>query len=284
MITTHPVGKTLFGRVFLAGLVAGLILMPASRTARAASLRTFDALPQNPQTQSEADEARREREEEQRERQREQEEEKREREQEAREREQEKIERMQELYDDGREDLDDDHYEKALSEFTELVKLNGPQTDAALYWKAYAENKLGKKAAALATIAEVKSKYAQSRWKKDAEALELEVKQSSGVKTDPNTVTDELKPLAVRAIWQSDPERALPVTEKILNGSASLKFKSEALFAAAQSGTPQAMELLAKIARGQSNPDLQRKAVEYLSMFGGEKAHKTLADLYQATS
>src|SRR5262249_4611071 len=131
---------------------------------------------------------------------------------------------------------------------------------------------------------EVKSKYAQSRWKKDAEALELEVKQSSGVKTDPNTVTDELKPLAVRAIWQSDPERALPVTEKILNGSASLKFKSEALFAAAQSGTPQAMELLAKIARGQSNPDLQRKAVEYLSMFGGEKAHKTLADLYQATS
>jgi len=34
----------------------------------------------------------------------------------------------------------------------------------------------------LATIAEVKSKYAQSRWKKDAEALELEVKQSSGQK------------------------------------------------------------------------------------------------------
>src|SRR5215475_2864675 len=270
MITTHPVGKTLFGRVFLAGLVAGLILMPASRTACAASLRTFDALPQNPQTQSEADEARREREEEQRERQREQEEEKREREQEAREREQEKIERMQEHYDDGREDLDDDHSEKALSKFTELVRLNGPQTDAALYWKAYAENKLGKKAAALATIAEVKSKYAQSRWRKDAEALEFEVKQSTGsAKPNPEAEPGDLKALALRALWQSDPEHALPVTEKMMHGSGSPKYKANILFVAAQSGSPQAMDLLTKTAKGQSNPDLQRKAVEYLAMFGG---------------
>jgi len=32
----------------------------------------------------------------------------------------------------------------------------------------------------------------------------------------------------------------------------------------AQSGSPQAREILGKIARGQSNPELQRKAVEYL--------------------
>jgi len=50
--------------------------------------------------------------------------------------------------------------------------MNGPQTDAALYWKAYAENRLGKRDAALATIADVKRRFPQSRWLKDAGALE----------------------------------------------------------------------------------------------------------------
>src|SRR5215470_17968062 len=56
-----------------------------------------------------------------------------EREQEKRDREQERIDRMQELYDDGREELDDDKYQQAADKFSELVKMNGPQTDAALY-------------------------------------------------------------------------------------------------------------------------------------------------------
>src|SRR6266478_6310766 len=269
MIATHPFGKTFFGRIVLASLAASLLLLPASQTARASRLRAFIALPQDVQAQSEADEARREREQEQRER----------------EREQDRLDHLQELYDDGREALDDDHYEQAVKKFTELAQMNGPQTDAALYWKAYAENKLGKKAAALATIAEVKSKYAQSRWKKDAEALELEVKQSSGQKPNPDAEPDkDLKAMALRALWQSDAERALPITEKILNGSDSPKYKANVLFVAAQSGSSQAMELLTKTARGQSNPELQRKAIEYLSMFGSDRAHKTLSEVYGSSN
>ena len=42
--------------------------------------------------------------------------------------------------------------------------------------------------------------------------------------------------------------------------------KSQALFLLAQNGSPQSREVLARIAKGQSNPDLQRKAVEYLGM------------------
>jgi hypothetical protein len=281
MTTGNSFAKSVWARSTIAGLALGLLLLPASRTARATRLHDFAALPQSAQSQSEADEARREREEAQREK----EEERREREQDKREAEQDRIEHMQELYDDGREDLDDEHYDRALSKFTELVKLNGPQTDAALYWKAYAENKLGRKAAALASIAEIKGKYAQSRWKKDAEALEFEVKQSTGgVKPNPEEEPDDLKALALRSIWQSDPEHALPVTEKMLNGSGSPKYKANILFVAAQSGSPQGMELLGKIARGQTNPDLQRKAVEYLAMFGGAKSSSILKELYGSTS
>ena len=286
MIATHPFRKSLFGRVFLATLAASLLLLPASRSARAARLHAFVALPQNVQAQSEADEARREREEEQRERERERDEEKRERDQEARERAQEKIERQQELYDEGREALDEDHYEKALAEFTELVKLNGPQTDAALYWKAYSENKLGKKTAALATIAEVKSKYAQSRWKKDAEVLELEVRGGGASQnvTVSEKCGDELMALALQGIMNTDPARGISIVEKKLNTPGCPKEKPKLLFVIAQSGQPEALDVLARIAKGQSNPDLQRKAVEYLSMFGGDRAHKILTDLYQATN
>jgi HEAT repeat protein len=67
----------------------------------------------------------------------------------------------------------------------------------------------------------------------------------------------------------SDPERAMPLLEKVLNGSGTPREKSKALFVIAQSGSPQAQTILVRVAKGQSNPDLQRKAIEYLGMFGG---------------
>jgi HEAT repeat protein len=209
----------------------------------------------------------------------------RDREQEKRERAQERGERVQEVYDSGRDALDEDRFERAEAKFDEVAKMNAGQTDAALYWKAYAQNKLGKRDAALATIADLKKRYPQSRWQKDAGALEIEVRQSSGQPTKPESQNDdELKMLAIQGLMNSDPERAMPLLEKVLNGTGAPKEKSRAMFVMAQSGSPQARETLGRIARGESNPDLQRKAVEYLAIFGGAESRKTLAEVYGATS
>jgi hypothetical protein len=215
---------------------------------------------------------------------RDREEEKRDREQEKRERAQEQVDRAQEAYDNGRDALDEDRFDRAEEKFAEVAKTNGTQADAALYWKAYAQNKLGKREAALATIADLKQRFPQSRWQKDAGALEIEVRQSSGQAARPeNQSDDELKMLAIQGLMNSDPERAMPLLEKVLNGTGSPKEKSRAMFVMAQSGSPQAREILGRIARGQSNPDLQRKAVEYLALFGGAESRKTLADVYAAS-
>ena len=212
------------------------------------------------------DQAKQDREEQARER----EQEKREREQEKRDREQERAERLEELYDEGREALDEGQYDKALKHFTELAQLNGPQTDAALYWKAYSENKRAKKDAALATLADLNKRFPQSRWQKDASALAMEVRQSSGQKPNPDAQNDEeLKLLAIQSLMNSNPERGIPLLEKVLNGSGSPREKSQALFVLAQSGDPKAMEIIGHVATGQSNPELQRKAIEYLGLFGG---------------
>jgi HEAT repeats len=272
--------------------LAALLLTPRSasalhycfRTVMPASALALTQL-ETDTTQDEAhiqqDEAKQEREQEARDR----EEEKREREEEARERAQERVERLQELYDDGREDLDEDRYEQAVEKFQELAEMNGSQTDAALYWKAYAENHLGRRDAALATLADLKRRFPRSRWQKDAGALEIEVKQSTGQPVKPADQGDEeLKMLAIQGLMNSDSERAMPLLEKVINGSSSPKEKSRALFVLAQSGSPQAREILARIARGQTNPDLQRKAVEYLGLFGGPQSRQTLAEVYTSTS
>jgi hypothetical protein len=262
--------------------VALLLAVPALATGAAAKFAAPQAASDGQGAQqksfAEQDEATRERA-------REREDERRDREQEKRDHEQEHLERQEELYDNGRESLDEDRFERAAQKFGELAGMNGPQTDAALYWKAYAENRLGKRDTALATLADLKRRFPQSRWQKDGDALALEVKQSVGQPARPEAQSDEeLKLLAIRGLMNSDPERAMPLLEKVLNGSGSPKEKSQALFVLAQSGSPLGREIIAKIARGQSNPELQRKAVEYLGIFGGAESRKTLADVYAGTA
>ncbi len=236
---------------------------------------------QDQQSQQDRDQEKRDREQERRDR----EQEKRDREQEKRDREQEAREHNSELYNEGREALDEDRYDRAESNFAELASQNGPQTDAALYWKAYAQNRQGKRDAALATLADLKRRFPQSHWQKDASALELEVRQRTGQAPHPESQSDEdLKMLAIQGLMNSAPERALPLLEKVLNSTATPKEKSKALFVIAQSGSPEARQILGRIASGQSNPDLQRKAVEYLSMFGGPDSRKILADVYAKTT
>ncbi len=273
-------------------LFAALLLaMPAfaPRTVAATQARgsqsAADIEPQQEQQESAQDQQDREQEKRDREQEaRDRQQEKRDREQEVRDREQEKAEHLEELYDDGREALDEDRYDQAEKKFAELAQLAGSQSDAALYWKAYAENRLGKRDAALATVADLKRRFPQSRWQKDAAALEIEVRQRTGQPSRPESQSDdELKMLAIQGLMNSDPERAMPLLEKVLSSPATPKEKSKALFVIAQSGSPEARQILGRIASGQSNPELQRKAVEYLGMFGGGDARKILADVYAKT-
>ena len=284
-------------------VVALALAMPIAAPRAAASSSVFIAAPQSASaaqspatTEADRDEEprdveqdRQDQEQEKRDREqeaRDREQEKHDREQEKRDREQEHLDRLSELYDNGREALDEDRYDRAEAKFDQLAQLNGPQTDAALYWKAYAENRLGKRDTALASIAELKRRFPQSRWQKDASALEIEVRQSSGNPVQPGAQKDDdLRMLALHGIMNSDPDRAIPLLGKVLeNGSASPKEHSQALFVLAQSGSPQAREVLGKIARGQSNPDLQSKAIQYLAMFGGADSRKILAEIYASSS
>jgi len=276
------IGQRTSRAIKIGGIAAALLIAPRmARPAAAHGLRESATGSWQEQSSADREQEARDREQEKRDR----EQEARDREQEKRDREQERLERLDELYSDGREALDEDRYDRAAEKFGELADQGGAQTDAALYWKAYAENKLGKRDSALTTIADLKKRFPQSRWIKDAGALEIEVKQSTGQPAHPESQPDdELKMLAIQGLMNSDPQRAMPLLEKVLNGPGTPKEKSKALFVLAQNGSAQSREILGRIARGQSNPDLQRKAVEYLGLFGGQQSRQTLAEIYSSTS
>lgn len=95
----------------------------------------------------------------------------------------------------------------------------------------------------------------------------------------------DLKLMAVSALAQSDPEEAMPVLAKILaSPSASRKVRERSLFVLAQMGSEQAGNAIAEVAKGNSSPELQRKAIQYLGVFGGAGNRKILSDVYGSTT
>src|SRR5436305_4670979 len=193
--------------------------------------------------------------------------------------------RADELYDEGREAIEEGRYDRAVERFTRLAALKTNRTDAALYWKAYSQAKLGQRADALSTLADLQKQFADSRWLRDAKALDVELRQASGQTVAPESQNDEeLKLMALRGIMQSDPEQALPVIEKMLTGTNSPKVKDRALFVLSQSHSARAREIIAGVARGNANPDLQLRAIRYIGIMGGQDNRQILADVYKGSN
>ncbi len=197
----------------------------------------------------------------------------------------ERRQRETELYDSGLSALDEDRWDRALERFNRVIEVNGTKVDAAKYWKAYAQNRLGQRAEALATIAELIKSHPDSRYVSQAKSLEGDVRRTTGQSVSPENQADEdLKLMAINALQHQDPERAVPMLEKLLAGNNTPKVKARALFVLAQINSPAARQVLAKVARGESHPDLQRRAIQYLGIHGGSESRALLADIYKSTS
>ena len=188
-------------------------------------------------------------------------------------------------YDNGMRHLDNRQYENAIQSFDHVVTNKAPRAEGALYWKAYALNRLGKKDDALAAIAQLRRDYPKSRWLNDAQALEVEVKQSSGKPVSPAEESNEdLKLIAINGLMSADPAKAVPLLEGILKGTAAPPVKDRAMFVLAQSQSPRAQQVLTDYAKGAGNPDLQVRAVRYMGVAGTQERLQMLTTVYSATA
>lgn len=189
------------------------------------------------------------------------------------------------FYTSAKQYLDRKEYDRAIDAFNRVIDNKGSRSDGAYYWRAYAQNKQGKRDDAIASLAELQKNFPNSRWVDDAKALQVEINAQRGQPVSPESATDEdLKLTAIQVLMNSDPERSVPILENLLKSSTSPRLKERALFVLAQIHNAKSQELLARIAKGGSNPDLQTKAVEYLGVYGGRDNLQTLVDVYKSTN
>ncbi|MBS1823453.1 MAG: HEAT repeat domain-containing protein [Acidobacteria bacterium] len=214
-------------------------------------------------------------------------------------------------YADGTRAINEGRWADAAAIFSKIASQRGDRADAALYWKAYAENKEGQSARSLETCATLGHTFSKSRYISDCDALRVEIQGASahvevlpiapavtigpiapihvdvrpawGWRDDktPANPEEDIKLLALQAVMQQDEARALPAIQQILNGNGSDRLKERALFVLAQSKSPEAQKTLGQIARGQSNPALQARAIRMYAAIGGKDSVDTLADIYQ---
>jgi HEAT repeat protein len=190
-------------------------------------------------------------------------------------------------YDAGLQLMSRRDYERAITRFDQVVKEKASRADGALYHKAYALYRLGRANEATTTLAELRKSHPQSRYLKDVSALETTIRQSAGQPISPEVEHDEeLKLLAINALVHTDPERALPLLEGVINGGAnSLQLKTRAIFVLSQSSQPRAKEILMSLAKGAGNPDLQARAIQYLATRGRERVTSAeLKQIYDSTT
>ncbi|HKD81633.1 MAG TPA: tetratricopeptide repeat protein [Candidatus Angelobacter sp.] len=190
--------------------------------------------------------------------------------------------REDEVYSNAKDQLDDGGYDDAIKGFDEVIRMHGRKADGALYWKAYALNKSGNKAQALTTIGELRKNYPRSTWLRDAGALEQEMR---GNAVDPQNIPDEeLKLLAIQSLMNSDPERAVPLLEKIVMGNYPPKLKDKALFVLSQSNSDKAQQILMGVAKANNQPDLQKRAIRYLGMNSSGRNRAVLKEIYNSST
>lgn len=190
-------------------------------------------------------------------------------------------------YDTGLQLMSRRDYERAIARFDQVVAAKATRADGALYHKAYALYRLGRGNEATTTLAELRKGHPQSRYLKDASALETVIRQSAGQAPSPEAADDEeLKLLAINALVHTDPARALPMLESVIHGAANpLQLKTRAIFVLAQSSQPRAKEILMSLAKGSGNPDLQQSAIRYLASRGPQRVTSAeLREIYDSTA
>jgi hypothetical protein len=220
-------------------------------------------------------------------------------------------------YTTGTHAMDEHRWQDAVSAFDKVISEKGKRVDAALYWKAYSLNRLGKTSLAIGTCEQLHSQFSGSTWNKDCDAISVDVQVDAKALADMKVRTDrmkidtdqmrirvapfsydvgrggncgapgsdeDLKMLALNSLLNKDPTTALPLLRGILSGNQSPCVKKHALFVLAQSKSPEAESILRDAALGKLDPQLQGQAIQAIAVYQGKRANDTLAEVYRTTT
>jgi hypothetical protein len=206
-------------------------------------------------------------------------------------------------YSAGATALDEKRWRDAVGDFDQVIKANAAKADAALYWKAYALNKLNSVDLADATCRQLRTQFPASRWNRDCSTLRLTQQPGEiqiaippinipsfdidlgnpwgGASKDPNA---DIKILALSSLMHRDPAQAIPLLRGILTGDQPVSVKKHALFVLTQSKAPEADALMRDLIAGKMGVELQRQAIQSSGIYRGRRSDDALVEAYRATA
>lgn len=223
------------------------------------------------------------------------------------------------LYSEGTKAMDEQRWSDAVTSFDRVAAAKGQHSDASLYWKAYSLNKLGRKDESLATCETLSKQQPSSRWNRECLILQARAmvdvatltqlaQQTARLSIDrsgKNTYLgqlsglygadsylhskhpaseDDIKILALNSLLRQDPAKAVPLLRDLLKSGKPVTTRNEALFVLSRSKDIQARMLLAETATAKGDPQVQRTAVELLSLSRGKDVGSVLVQVYQEST
>jgi hypothetical protein len=134
-------------------------------------------------------------------------------------------------YADGVRAVNSGRWSDAIAIFARIAAQGSTHADAALYWKAYAEDRQDQGGTAIETCGTLRRDHPGSNWIEECGALEIEIHSKNGKPVQPQAEqSDDLKLLALASLMQHDEKKALKEIDEILNSDSSEKLKKGALF------------------------------------------------------
>jgi len=225
-------------------------------------------------------------------------------------------------YTNGTKAMDEQRWADAVTAFDQVAAAKGKHADAAIYWKAYALDKLGRKDEATATCEILRQQQPTSPWLKEClvlrargaamdarqiaelerqgERIRIRTKDGSSIpggvivvgpngertfKSAPRTTSeDDIKLLAVNVLMQQEPAKALPLLHDMILSDKSIEVRRQALFVLSRSKDPQAQSMLLDVATNSKDSALQTEAIQVLSMQRAKEVGPTLVQIYRGSS
>lgn len=184
-------------------------------------------------------------------------------------------------YDEGQKALREQRWMDAANRFEQVIDAQQEQVDAAMYWKAYAYYKAGRKNEAERELRKLERSYPDSRWMKEAQTLRVEYQGSAEsierLASDGPVMDDELRLFALSQLMERDPQRALPMVLDLLRNAESKQVRNDALFVLGMSEQPEARQVLTEAARNTDDLEMQ---IDAIHMLGTLDASDELVSLY----
>jgi len=190
------------------------------------------------------------------------------------------------LFREGRDQIEAENWPKAGATFRDFVRSfpHSKDTDAALYWLAYALQKQGKQDEAAASLERLMRDYPASSWRREAEALLVVLGHQDVVQKALDRNNCEIKVLALQSLFQADEERAIAFVSEILktNPTDCPSLKPAAVSLLGAHAGARAIPILIEIARSPGDLTLRLTAIKRLGDQKSDSVTDELLRLYDA--